>query len=490
MSRLLPSAFVLAVAALAVNACSRAADVDAPPPLVVDDLIDTLPPPEPSVIEADIRYDLDPALAAIERAAPRRFGDITEKLPVPGNKRAHFAFAASRSPFRIRFDGRRATVSSVVEYEGRGWYDPPVGPEVSAACGTNGVPRPRARLTLVSDLTLTEAWGLKARSRLSDVRAYSDSVRDRCRVTVFRIDVTDKVLGATRNALGGPLRSLDQSIARLNTRARVESWWRTLSRPIRISDSVWFTINPADVRRGDVRSDSGALVIPVRLMARPRFLTGNRPNDFDLFTPLPPLVRGDSIGRGMRVSLEAVVGYDFATTMLRRALRQKRIERGNRHVIIEDVELTGIGAGRVALGVRFGGSMRGRFFVIGTPQYDPALDQLVVPDLDFDLRTTDRLVRSVAWLKDDEILAFLRQRARFPVEEGLDRLREVAERAMNRELAPGVRLEAKLDQATPTAVRAFRSGLRVRATAAGAAHLDIDRGTVASPDSAARPVRP
>ncbi|MBK8247900.1 MAG: DUF4403 family protein [Gemmatimonadetes bacterium] len=466
---------LLALAAGPAAACTRGADVEAPPPLVVDDLVDSLPAAEPSIIEADIRYDLAPALAAIERAAPRRFGDITEKLPVPGNRRAHFAFAASRSPFRIRFDGRRATVSSTVEYEGRGWYDPPVGPEVSAACGTSGVPRPRARLTLVSDLTLTPEWGLKSKSRLADVKAFSEEARDRCRVTVFRIDVTEKVLGATRNALGGPLRSLDQSIARLDTRARMESWWRTLSRPIRISDSVWFTINPADVRHGTVRNDSGALVIPVRLMARPRILTGNRPNDFDLFTPLPQLVRGDSIGQGMQVSLEAVVGYDVASTMLRRALRQKRIERGDRHIIIEDVELTGIGAGRVALEVRFGGSMRGRFYVIGTPQYDATSDQLVVPDLDYDLRTTDALVRSVAWLKDDEILTFLRQRARFPVEEGLDRLRLSAERAMNRDLAPGVRLQAQLAAAKPTAVRAFRTGLRVRAAAAGTARLDIDR---------------
>jgi hypothetical protein len=457
-------------------ACARTDDVEAPPPLIVDDVVDSLPPAEPSVIEADIRYDLDPALAAMERAAPRRFGDVTEKIPVPGNRRAHFAYAAARSPFRIRFDGRRATVSSTVEYEGRGWYDPPVGPEVSAACGTGGVPRPRARLTLVSDLTLTPEWGVKSRSRLANVAAYSEEPRDRCRVTVFRIDVTEKVLGATRSALGEPLRTLDQAVARLDTRARVESWWRAISRPIRISDSVWFTINPAEVRRGEIRNDSGALVVPVRLQARPRIITGSRPNDFDLFTPLPPLVRGDSIGQGMRVSLDAELGYDVATEMLRRALRQKRITRGDRHVIIEDVELFGIGAGRVALGVRFGGSMRGRFYVIGTPRYDAATDQLVVPDLDYDLRTSSNLVRGVAWLKDDEILRFLRERARFPVEEGLDRLRLIAERAMNRDLAPGVRLAATLAEAKPTAVRAFRSGLRVRASAGGSARLDIDRG--------------
>ncbi len=465
-------------------ACARAADVDAPPPLVVDDLADSLPPATESVIEAEVRYDLTPALSAIERIAPRRFGDVAKRQPVPGNRRAHFAWAASRAPFRITFDGRRATVSTIVEYEGRGWYNPAIGPEVSAACGTGGVPRPRARLALTTDLTLTPEWGVRSRSRIATASPYSEDTRDRCRVTIFRIDVTEKVLAATRGALGGPLRSLDQTVARVETRARAEQWWRALSRPIRISDSVWFTINPQAVQRGEARTDSGALVLPVRLVARPRIITGNRPNDFDLFTPLPPLTPVDSMRGGMRVALDAEIGYDLATTLLQRALRQKRVNRGDRHVIIEDVALTGIGAGRVSLAVRFGGSMSGKFYVVGTPRYDAASDQLVVPDLDYDLQTSSRLVKGVAWLKDDEIIRFLRERARFPVEEGLDRVRGLAERAMNRDLAEGVHLVATLQEATPSAVRAFRSGLRVRATASGTARLEIDRGRTDSTQAA------
>lgn len=462
---------ILAVAA----ACRGGPDVDAPPPLVVDDIPDSLPPLEPSVIEAEVRYDLRPALEALERGAPRTFGDIAQRIPVPGNKRAHFAYAASRAPFRIRFDGRKATVSTIVEYEGRGWYDPPVGPEVSAACGTSGVPRPRARVTLTSDLTLTPEWGVRSRSRLSRVEAFSAEPRDRCRVTVFRIDVTDRVLAATQGALGGPLRALDGAVARVDTRSRVEAWWRAMSRPIRISDSVWFVINPRDVRHGAIRSDSVSLRMALRLVAAPRIVTGNRPNDFDLFTPLPTLVRGDSIGSGMRVALEAEVGYDVATAILRRSLRQKRIDLRDRHVIIEDVELTGIGGGRVALGVRFGGSMRGRVFLIGSPRYDQDADQLVVPDLAYDLRTSSALVRGLTWLKDDEIVAFLRRNARFPVESRLDQVRGLAERAMNRELTAGVHLRARLERARTTNVRTTLRGLSVRATAEGTATLDVDR---------------
>jgi hypothetical protein len=471
------------VVAMAVG-CERAPIIEAPLPLIVEDAVDSMPPIETSVVESEIRYDLAPALVAIERAVPRQFGDIERKLQAADNRRASFAFAAERSPFRISVEGRRVTIGGVVEYEGRGWYRPPIGPEVSAACGTSGVPRPRARVGLSSTVRLTQEWGLRSSSRVTTVEPFSEDVRDKCRVTVFRIDVTDRVMRATRSVLEGQLRTLDRAIARVQSRERFERWWRDISRPLQLSDSIWLTINPVGVQLGDIRVDSGAVVASIRLEARPRIATGNRPNDFDLFTPLPRLVSGQPVGRGLRVAIEGQLGYDVANDLLRRALVGKRIERGERQAIIQAVELLGIGGGRVALGVRFGGTARGMVYLTGTPRYDTAADRLLVPDLEYDLRTSDLLIRSVSWLKDDAIRNFLRERARFPVEGQLDRLRQLAERGMNRSLAEGVDLSATLERAKAVSVRATTKALFVRAEATGTARLGIDKAPV--PKAAAR----
>lgn len=478
------AAMVLGAAAVlgaALASCSRAPGVEAPPPQIVDDPVDSLPPVETSIVESEIRYDLAPALAAIERAVPRRFGDITQKLQAGNNRRASIAFAAERSPFRISVQGRRVTVGGVVEYEGRGWYRPPVGPEVSAACGTSGVPRPRARLQVSSTVSLTPEWSLRSRSEIGVVEPFSDDVRDKCRVTIFRIDVTDRVMRATRSVLEGQLRTLDRAISQAQTRERFERWWRDISKPIPLGDSVWLTINPVGVQLGEVRVDSGAVAASIRLDARPRIATGNRPNDFDLFTPLPRLATGRPVGRGLRVVLEGRLGYDVANDLLRRALVGRRVDRGERRIIMDEVELLGIGAGRVALGVRFSGTVRGMVYLTGTPSYDPVNDQLLVPDLAYDLRTSGLLVRGLTWLKDDAIRDFLRERARFPVEGQLDRLRELAQRGMNRSLAEGVELSATLDRAKTVSVRATTQALFVRAEAEGTARLTIDRAPAVRP---------
>ena len=174
--------------------------IDAPPPVVLADLPDSVPPLPASVVEAPITYDMSGAMDSLERAIPRSYGDIAQRVQAGTNRRAHFAFSVSRAPFRLRVDGRTVSLSTVVEYEARGWYLPLIGPEMSAACGTGGVPRPRIAATLISSADITPDWRLRTRTRIGRLEPVTDSARDRCRVTVFRIDITDRVVEATRQA--------------------------------------------------------------------------------------------------------------------------------------------------------------------------------------------------------------------------------------------------------------------------------------------------
>ena len=457
------------------SACERAPEIAAPAPDTLGDVAEEAIEMPASIVDSEIRYDLGPALEALEQAVPRTFGDIDTRLQVPSNRRMHVAFAASRSPFVISVDSQRVIVSSVIEYEGRGWYKPVIGPEVSAACGTGNVDRPRARIRLQTVLRLEESWAIDATTRVTRVSPYSDEDRDKCTVTLFRIDVTDRVMHATREQLRRQVRTLDRAMAKVQTRERFERWWRDISRPIRLADSIYLTINPRKVQFGGVTVDSGEAVAHVRLEASPRIVTGNRPNDFELFTPLPALARAPLAGEGMRVSLQAEFGYDVATNLVRKALVGRSLRWQQRVIKIRNVSVTGIGGGQVALGVQIDGAARGLVYLTGTPRYDNASDQLIIPDLSYDLHTTSLLVKGLAFLGDTQIQDALRQYARFPVDEPLDKLRALAERGMNRELADGVALVASLEPVESVRVRATRSALLLRADARGELRLEIDR---------------
>ncbi len=463
------------IAALAIQAYRGRLPVrvDAPAPAITADLPDPLPELPQSVIDAPISYDLGPAVTALEAAVPRQIGDIASRVQAGANTRAHFAFAASRGPFRVDIDSLTIRISSIVEYEGRGWYRPLIGPTVSAACGTAGVPRPRLRVTLVSSARLTSDWRLRTKTRIAELAPMTADTRDKCRITIFRIDITNRLINAVNGLMQRQLSTLDGNIGRLDTPHRFQTWWNTMQRPIRLSDSIWFTINPRSAQLGSVTRDSGKVVANLRLGAAPRIVTGPRPPDSALLSAIPLLQFGGVPEEGLHVPLEATFTYPVATSLVRKALVGRSIDVTRRRIRIEDARLLGIGGGRVALGVHFGGAVNGTVYLTGTPRLDTVTRQVHVPDLEYDVGSARLLVRGVEWVRDVNVRDFLRKQARIPDSEALERLRVLAEKGMNRELAPGVTLVARIAATRALGVHATTKELRVRALATGEARLAI-----------------
>ena len=467
------STVVLLVLGVCV-ACDAPVTLDAPPPVVAGATEErALPPIAVSVVDAPIALSLGPALAALERAVPQTFGDLERRLRHPRNARQRFAFEARREPFRVTLEDDRLSIGTVVAYAGRGWYDPPLLPTVSASCGTDG-PRPRVRARVESRLALTPDWSLKTRTRLASLTPYSDAERDACRITAFQIDVTDRVVDGVRGLLRRQLPRLDRELASWDIRSRLAHWYGLIGRPIPVRDSLWLLLRPGAVRYGGLTLTDTAVIADIRLFATPQLVSGPEPQ-----IPVPSLPPFDtaasSVGDSARILLEARLDYATASSLLRDALVGRTFSRWQRRVQVDDVRLLPVGDGRVAFGLRFSGALRGEGWLLGTPQLDPTTGELIVPDLDFDLATGDALVRGLSFLRSDATLEALRTAARLPLAGPLDDLRGLVEGAMNRELADGVQLWATLTSARVVDVRAHPDAIIARAQTSGAIGLGIDR---------------
>lgn len=458
--------------------------LDAPPPPVVAEPLDTIPEVPASIIEALVTYNLGTAVDSLEAAVPRTYGDIETRLPVPANTRASFGFAVSRSPFRVRVNGQTLSISTDIEYQGRVWYRPPIGPELSAGCGVGDAPRPRVRVTLASTGRLTPRWQLQTSTRVVRLEPYSNEPRDRCRLTVLRLDVTDRVIDATKVMLEQHLKKFDEAVSRWPVRPRFVKLWGQLQRPIRLTEGIYLEINPYAAQLGSVGAVGDTVIARLRMIASPRVVTGDQPFEE---RPLPPLEAASNVGNGAHVVVEAAITYPVASTLLRRALVGFKIVQQGHRIRIRDVQLTGIGGGRVALGVTLAGQVRGRLYFTGTPSLDPVNHQIHVPDLDYDVGTAQMLVESFAWLKGVDIRDFLRDRARLPDSAAVGKLRVLAENGINRMLAPGVTLSGTIHDAQGTSVLATTEGIRMRAVADAEFKLAIDKApTIPRPPQMAK----
>lgn len=456
-------------------ACGDTSSLKANAPAVIagGDKMASLPPLPPSVVDAPIAYEIAPVLAALEDAVPRRFGDMKKRIQNPTNKRQQFAFEAKRSPFRIALDGDNLTLSTVIDYQGRGWYDPIIGPDVSAGCGEDSI-KPRLRVSVTSDLRLTTGWQFTPKTRVRSIAPLTTTTRDKCLVSFLNIDVTDKVVGAVRDQLTGRLPRVDAQIARFDLRSRTEGWYNLLNRPVRVGDSLWLVFNPGVVRYGGLRLNDTTLVADIRLYALPTLISGPKPAE--RHSALPPLERAArAVGDSARVMIEASIGYDVASDLLKKQLVGRTFSRFGRKVRIAYVRCYGLGDGRLVLGVQFSGSLQGEGYLVGTPRFDVASNMLYVPDLNFDVATSDKLVQGVAWLKKDDVVSQLREIARFPLTDVLDDTRKKVEEKINRELTDGVRLNATLHAGRVIDVAALQRAMVVRAEAVGTIGLTLDR---------------
>jgi len=210
-------------------------------------------------------------------------------------------------------------------------------------------------------------------------------------------------------------------------------------------------------------------------VASPRVVTGPYPNEFELMTPMPRLVPFARVGEGAHVQLEGSLAYPVAKALLERVLVGREFQQAGRSLRIENIDVKGIGGGRVALGVTVSGAVHGRLWFTGTPALDRERRELFVPDLNVDVGSENLLVRGFEWLKGEEMRDFLRSRARVSEADLIERLRQLADQGINRTLTEGIVLSGKVQHAEATAVRASITDIRVRALAEANMRLSIDK---------------
>ena len=458
----LPLCFVIALAGCRKN-------LSAPEPTREETWVDSVPASPAGIIVAPLTVHFVSALARLEAEIPRTFGDMEQRLQATPEGRSSYAFSAERGPFAVRLVGDTILAAATIQYQGRGWYDPPIGPTITGGCGMDSL-RPRARLTLRIVAGLDSSWRLRTRIRLTGVEPLSTEERDQCEVSFLKIDVTGKVLTAAETAIAKALPALDRQIAEMDVRSPIEVIWREMLEPIKITDSLWLVLRPEAVSMGRIAAQGEGLTSRVSVRARPGLLTGAKPERSEL--PLPALRRGD-FEEGFAMLVEGRFDYPVISDMITKALAATPIETPRGTIQVEHVRVIGLGRGRVGLGLTFSGSTSGTVWLVGSPVFDSTSRFITVPDLEFDASSAGLLVRGLAWLKGPEITAFLRKEARVPADSLLRELGAMAERETNRELAPGVRLGADITSAEPVGIHAGQFGLVIRARATGTASLEL-----------------
>ncbi len=428
------------------------------------------PPTVPSRFSVPLDYDIGAVLRLVDRVVPRTFGSIDSVHRVGDDDRRHYAFQAERGDFTAFADGRLVHLRATLEYRARGFFKPFVGPTISLGCG-DGEERPRIVIELATPLSLTSDWHLSSHAELVRLEPPSDSARDRCNVSLLRYDVTGRVVEAARGAITAHLRDIDRKVSEVDLRSRFADLWALLARPIQLTEGVWLMLAPEKLLMGQVNGSEHILTVPVTLVADPVIVTSATAPAIAT-TALPALGR-DSAKGGFRVSLDGVVDYELASSVITLALADKQITQSGHSVTPKKIVVAPTSAGRLSVTMAFTGDATGELRLVGTPVFDAAHREITVPDLDYDLVTDNKLIKTYAWLRSDALRGTLRQKAHVPVDQALSKGRELLLLGLNRTIGDVLTLSAVVDSVGVENLFVTRSGVVVRALATGQAKVSV-----------------
>jgi hypothetical protein len=176
---------------------------------------------------------------------------------------------------------------------------------------------------------------------------------------------------------------------------------------------------------------------------------------------------------GLSLLSEAAIRWEVLSGILQQELVGDTIEVAGRRLAIAGISVAGLEDGRVAVGLDLRGEVRGTVYLVGNPVFDPVDAVLTMPDLEFDVTTRNLLVRGLAWLGSGGVEEELRTGLRVSLAGVLEDGRDMLERELTRELAPGVHLATRVARGQVVRVRARPHALLVDLVVDGDATLAL-----------------
>jgi hypothetical protein len=423
-----------------------------------------LPPAEPATIAIPVTI----SVAAVRQQLDSLF-PVTDSLGraecvALGGTVCH-QYVYRREPLRLDMQGDRVSLVVPLAYRGRVAFPGNVG---LASCGYAPEQMRRATLRMNTSLYWRADWKLGSRQ----TQLVAD-LTDACQVTVLRLDATPLM----RRVLDGQLAKLTRTVDSLildaaDLRPLADSLWRSLLAPSAVdsASTLWLQMVPQTASLGAVNGGGGFITTRLVMTARPRIVLGDAPAPED--RPLPTLTLAPSVS-GIHVPVD--VELPFAM-LGREATKLVAIEAQGSGMEVDDVKIWGVGdTAVVRLEVK--GKLTGALYLLGQVAWDSVSRRVLVRDLRYTVASAGAMTRMKASLGAPLIRRALDQatnRGALDVGTQLDSLRAVLTAEMNRELAPGVRLEGGVRDITIRGLYATPTSFVLRVVLDGEARAVVE----------------
>lgn len=416
-----------------------------------------------SQLSIPVSINLKPYLREVEKAIPKKF--IGEENVCEG---VSYNYVVNRFP--IQFNGKGTTMEYDVqcEYSLKLNYCPSCHtlfdskgtctlPRIYASCGIGEAMR-KMEIGFSSKLGLNPNWNFTSKTTLKQVQAI-----DPCKVTFVNYNATEELISEVTTELTKLEADIDQSIQEVDLKPQIQSVWNALTAPISLNGFGYIYLNPLAIGIENLSFNKQTANVLLNLNVQPKINFEYAAAKPSKLPNLSELKEKD----GFELVIDIEANYDSLSLQLQKELVGKTIEVNSKKVTFESIQIHSTKNQRITIAIKITGSKKGTLYLEGTPVFHSVTQELSLPDVSFDIKTRNALLKSAKWLLNGKIEAKIRDAAHYDLRQQLLEMEKMIEKQLTTEIAPGVNLKVNMSKIEVVDIYPFTHQLFIRLNLSG-----------------------
>ncbi|MEZ7505206.1 DUF4403 family protein [Flavobacterium sp. Arc2] len=315
-------------------------------------------------------------------------------------------------------------------------------------------------VTLTSEVRLNN-WKLNTKTELSSLD-WNESPT----MTVFgkNMPVTYLINPAIKLFKSKIEQKIDEAVEKsMDFKPNVLTALEKICMPFQMNEDYesWLRIVPLEIYTTASKLKKDQFSLQMGMKCNMETLIGQKPESkFDANKIiLKPVTK---IPNQVSANIVAVSTYNDASKIMKKNFAGQEFESGGKKVKVQEVEIWHKN-GKMVIALELTGSLNGKIYLSGFPQYDDKSKEIYFDELDYVLDTKNKLMRTANWLAQGLVLRKIKENCRYSIQTNLnDGKKTMMSYLKNYSPLPGVFINGKMEdiqfqkvQLTNNAIIAF-----------------------------------
>jgi Domain of unknown function (DUF4403) len=328
-------------------------------------------------------------------------------------------------------------------------------------------------LTFKTVISIDKNWKLVAKTASSGYEWIETPKVSVMGVTVPLKPIADLALSKSDKLIA---EQIDKTLAEgVDTKKYANQAWNQIQKPIQVNaeHNVWVRITPQDVLMFPLTSVGNKLNIALALNGQVESFVGAKPNE-NALVPLPPFKTVNRVPEHFNLNLGADVTFDQISDLAKKELVNKTFTEGKKSITVTDLSVFG-SAGKPIFALDVKGSLKGRIYFTGNIVYNAEKMVVQITEPEFEINTSNALVKSASWLLHGTILKSLSPYLTYSLKDNLEKMKtDVNQMMSNFSITDGVALQGKINDIKVLNLSLVPGALRISANLKGSVALKVD----------------